>query len=207
MNFARFINESKENVNIVEIYDKAGKELEKVEATFSGQESAIVTKLVNKFVETYDLLKEAQKAHDDVKEILKDKINTSISGEYKFVTRIIKTAKYAMTFSKYTKARKEETEVVDYKEAIEEMMDIFPDIKDGLKEIIKKHTKIKEIVKNEISGSIKHAHINMNEGIVQNLKDLVEKLTTIFKSLAKSLGDATDRIERKLDTINKIMKG
>ena len=207
MDFSRFINESKENVNIDKIYDKAGIEIEKIKLTFSGQESAIVTKLVNKFVETYDLLKEAQEAHEGVKEILKDKINSSLTAEDKFVTKIIETAKYAMTFSKYTKARTEETEVVDYKEAIEEMMDIFPDIKDGLKEIIKKHTKIKEIVKKEIAGSIKHTHINLNEGFVQGLKDLVDKLTSMFKSLAKYLGDKTDRIESKLDRINQIMKG
>ena len=87
------------------------------------------------------------------------------------------------------------------------MMDIFPDIKDGLKEIIKKHTKIKDMVKKEIAGSIKHSHINLNEGFVQILKDLVDTLTSMFKSLAQYLGDKTNRIESKLDRINQIMKG
>ena len=90
MDFSRFINES---INIDKIYDKAGIEVEKLKLTFSGQESAIVTRLVNKFVETYDLLKEAQEAHEDVKEILKDKINLSLTAEDKFVTKIIETAK------------------------------------------------------------------------------------------------------------------
>lgn len=207
LGFSQFLNEAEQQKNIEYIYDKAGKEVEKAVMILTGSSSGDITKLVNKFVETYDLLKEAQESHEQVKEILKDKINASFKEEEKFVTRIVKTVKYALTFSKYTKARSEDVEEVDYKAAIDEMMDLFPDIKEGLKDIIKKHTEIKTIVKKEITGSIKYSHINVNEGFTQILKDLVEKLEGIFKSLYKSLRDIGDRMDAKLDKINEIMKG
>jgi phenylalanyl-tRNA synthetase alpha subunit len=166
-----------------------------------------MTKLMNKFVETYELLKQAQESHDEVKDVLKDKINESFTEELKFVTRIINTVKYAFTFSKYTKAKEETSEVVDYKAAMNEMMEIFPDIKDGLKEIIKKHTEIKKVVKKEISGSIKYTHVTLNEGLSDILKGLITKLEGIFSSLYRSLKTIGGRIDDKFEKIDSLLKG
>lgn len=207
LNFTQFINEAEDQKKIEYIYDKAGKEVEKAILNLEGSDSAQMTKLMNKFVETYDLLKQAQESHDEVKEVLKDKINESFPEELKFVTRIISTVKYAFTFSKYTKAKEETSEVVDYKAAMDEMMDIFPDIKDGLKEIIKKHTEIKKVVKKEISGSIKYTHVTLNEGLSDILKGLMTKLEGIFSSLYRSLKTIGGRIDAKFEKIDSLLKG
>lgn len=206
LKFSDFVNEAEEQKQVVYVYDKAGKEVEKIIMELSGSSSGEITRLVNKFVETYDLLKEAQDSHEEVKEILKDKINKSFKEEERFITRIIKTVKYALTFTKYTKAKEEETEAVNYKEALAEMMEVFPDIKEGLNEIIKKHTEIKKVVKKEISGSIKYAHISMNEGFTDMLKGLLTKLQTIFSSLYQSLRSIGGRIDSKLEKVDDILK-
>jgi len=207
LNFTQFINEAEDQKKIEYIYDKAGKEVEKAILNLEGSDSAQMTKLMNKFVETYELLKQAQESHDEVKDILKDKINESFTEELKFVTRIINTVKYAFTFSKYTKAKEETSEVVDYKAAMNEMMEIFPDIKDGLKEIIKKHTEIKKVVKKEISGSIKYTHVTLNEGLSDILKGLITKLEGIFSSLYRSLKTIGGRIDDKFEKIDSLLKG
>jgi hypothetical protein len=207
LNFTQFINEAEDQKKIEYIYDKAGKEVEKAILNLEGSDSAQMTKLMNKFVETYELLKQAQESHDEVKDVLKDKINESFTEELKFVTRIINTVKYAFTFSKYTKAKEETSEVVDYKAAMNEMMEIFPDIKDGLKEIIKKHTEIKKVVKKEISGSIKYTHVTLNEGLSDILKGLITKLEGIFSSLYRSLKTIGGRIDDKFEKIDSLLKG
>jgi hypothetical protein len=207
LNFTQFINEAEDQKKIEYIYDKAGKEVEKAILNLEGSDSAQMTKLMNKFVETYELLKQAQESHDEVKDVLKDKINESFTEELKFVTRIINTVKYAFTFSKYTKAKEETSEVVDYKAAMNEMMEIFPDIKDGLKEIIKKHTEIKNVVKKEISGSIKYTHVTLNEGLSDILKGLITKLEGIFSSLYRSLKTIGGRIDDKFEKIDSLLKG
>jgi len=207
LNFTQFINEAEDQKKIEYIYDKAGKEVEKAILNLEGSDSAQITKLMNKFVETYELLKQAQESHDDVKDVLKDKINESFTEELKFVTRIINTAKYAFTFSKYTKAKEETSEVVNYKAAMDEMVEIFPDIKEGLKEIIKKHTEIKKVVKKEISGSIKYTHVTLNEGLSDILKGLITKLEGIFSSLYRSLKTIGGRIDDKFEKIDSLLKG
>jgi hypothetical protein len=207
LKFSQFVNEAEDQKKIEYIYDKAGKEVEKAIMTLEGSDSAQMTKLMNRFVETYELLKQAQESHEEVKEILKDKINESFPEELKFITRIINTVKYAFTFSKYTKAREETSEVVDYKAAMDEMMEIFPDIKEGLKEIVKKHTEIKKVVKKEISGSIKYTHVSLNEGLSDILKGLVTKLEGIFSSLYRSLKSIGGRIDSKLERIDSLLKG
>lgn len=207
MKFAQFINEAEEQIKVIPMYGKGGDSLEKVKVEFSGNQSAQVTKMVNKFAETYELLKQAEASHEEIKQILKDKINTSLPQEYIFITKIIETAKYCLTFSKYTKAREEEVETVDYKAAMDEIMDIFPDIKEGLTEIIKKHTEVKKIVKKETAGAIKYAHINLNEGISDIFTGLIDKLKGIFSSLTKSLKGVNRRIDSKLKKIDQIMKG
>jgi len=207
LKFSQFINEAEEQKKIEKIYDKAGTDVERIIMTLEGSDSGQITRLMNKFVETYELLKEAQQAHEEVKDVLKDKINASFKEEEKFVTRIIQTVKYAFTFSKYTKGSKEETEVVDYKAAMDEMMDLFPDIKEGLKEIIKKHTQIKTIIKKEISGSIKYSHINLNEGFTDILKGFISKLEGVFSSLYRSLKSIGEKMDTKLERIGDILEG
>ena len=96
---------------------------------------------------------------------------------------------------------------MNYAAAMDEMMEIFPDIKEGLKEIIKKHTEIKKVVKKEISGSIKYSHISLNEGLTDILKGLVTKLGDIFSSLYRSLTSIGGRIDAKFEKINDLMKG
>jgi hypothetical protein len=207
LKFSQFVNEAEEQKKIEKIYDKAGKEVEKIIMTLEGSDSGQITRLMNKFVETYELLKEAQEAHEEVKEVLKDKINASFQEEERFITRIIQTVKYAFTFSKYTRERKEETEAIDYKAAMNEMMDLFPDIKEGLKEIIKKHTEIKVTIKKEISGSIKYSHINLNEGFTDVLKGFISKLEGIFSSLYRSLKSIGQKMDTKLGRIGDILEG
>jgi hypothetical protein len=206
LKFSQFVNEAEDQKKIEYIYDKAEKEVQKVIVTFEGVESAKITKLTNKFAETYELLKKAQEAHEEVKEVLKDNINKSLPEEFKFITRLVRTAKYMFTFSKYTPAKEEDVETVNYEAAIDELMDVFPDIKDGLKEIIKKHTEIKKLVKKEISGSIKYTHINLNEGLSSMLKGLIKKLEGVFSSLYHSLKTLGKRIDTKLDRVDSLLK-
>lgn len=206
LNFSQFIGESDEQKKIEYVYDKANKEVERIIMTLSGSSSGEITRLVNKFVETHELLKDAQEAHESVKEILKDKINKSFKEEEKFITRVIQTVKYALTFSKYTKGKHEEITKVNYDAAMKEMMELFPEIKEGLKDIIKKHTEIEKKFKKEISGSIKHSHIEVNEGITDMLKGTVSAMKEIFTSLYRSLrrlGSSMDKRFRKIDRLLK----
>ena len=64
LKFSQFLNEAEEQKKIEYVYDKAEKEVEKIIMKLSGSSSGEITKMVNKFVETYELLKEAQEAHD-----------------------------------------------------------------------------------------------------------------------------------------------
>lgn len=207
LRFTQFVNEAEDQKNIEYIYDKAGKDVEKIIMKLSGSSSGEITRLVNKFVETHELLKEAQDAHEEVKEVLKDKINSSFKEEERFITRIIETVKYALTFSKYTKAKEDIKEEVNYEAAMDEIVKLFPDIKEGLNEIIKKHTEIKKVVKKEISGSIKYSHISLNEGLTDILKGLVTKLGGIFSSLYKSLKGIGRRMDAKFKKIDSLTKG
>jgi len=207
LKFSQFINESEEQVSIERIYDKAGKELEKIIMKLTGSSSGEMTKLVNRFVETYEILEEAKKAHESVKEVLKDKINRSFKEEEKFVTRIIQTVKYALTFSKYVKAKEEVKEKINYDAAIAELVSVFPEIEKGLKEIIAKHTEIEKVVRNEASGAIKYSHIKINEGFTDILKGLVSKLDSIFKSLFRTLSSVNKKIDSKFENIDELMEG
>lgn len=207
LKFSQFINESEEQVSIERIYDKAGKEVEKIIMKLSGSTSGEMTRLVNKFVETYETLEEAKKAHESVKEVLKDRINKSFTEEEKFITRIIQTVKYALTFSKYVKAKEEVKEKINYDAALKELISVFPDIEKGLNEIIVKHTEIEKIVRNEASGAIKYSHIKINEGFTGMLKGLVSKLEDAFKSLFRSLSSINKKIDSKFDNINELMEG
>ena len=206
LNFSQFIGESEDQKKIEKIYDKAGKEVERIIMTLSGSSSGEMTRLINKFVETRELLDDAEKAHVEVKEILKDKINKSFEEEEKFVTRIIQTVKYTLTFSKYTREKREETEEVNYDAAIKELMDVFPDIKEGLKEIIKKHTEVKVKFKKETSGAIKHSHIDVNEGVIELLQGTVSAMKEIFTSLYRSLRRLGSSIDKKFKKIDRLIK-
>lgn len=207
LKFSQFINESDEQKEITKVYDKAGENLEKVIMKLSGNQSGEITKLVNRFVETYELLKEAQESHESIKKVLKDKLNKSFDDEERFVTRIIETVKYALTFSKYTRKKEDKVAVVNYEAAIDEMIKIFPDIEKGLKAIIEKHTDIKTIVKEETSGAIKYSHIKMNEGITDVLKGFIKKLETVFSSLHRTLSPLVGKIDTRLAKIDGILKG
>jgi hypothetical protein len=206
LNFSQFIGESDEQKKIEHIYDKTGKEVERIIMTLSGSSSGEITRLVNKFVETYDLLKKAQEAHDDAKEILKDSINKSFKEEERFITRIIKTVKYALTFSKYTKEKHEEKVEIDYNKAFKEIMEVFPEIKEGLNEIIKNHTQTVKTFKKETSGAIKYSHIDVNEGITDILKGTANALKTMFASLYRTLRRLGSSIDKKFKTLDRLMK-
>ena len=196
LKFSQFINESEEQVSI-----------EKIIMKLTGSSSGEITKLVNRFVETYEILEEAKKAHESVKEVLKDKINKSFKEEERFVTRIIQTVKYALTFSKYVKAKEEVKEKINYDVAIAELVSVFPEIEKGLKEIIAKHTEIEKVVRNEASGAIKYSHIKINEGFTDILKGLVSKLDSIFKSLFRTLSSVNKKIDSKFENIDELMEG
>lgn len=206
LNFSQFIGESEDQKNIERIYDKAGKEVERIIMTLSGSSSAEMTRLINKFVETHELLADAQKTHEEVKDILKDKINKSFEEEEKFITRIIQTVKYTITFSKYVREKKEKVEEVNYEAALTELMEVFPDIKEGLKDIIKKHTDIKTKIRKEASGAIKYTHIDVNEGITDLLKETLSGLKEIFTSLYRSLRRLGSSIDKKFKKIDRLMK-
>lgn len=206
LNFSQFIGESEDQKKIEKVYDKAGKEVEKLIMSFSGSSSGEMTRLINKFVETYELLKDAQESHEAVKEVLKDKINKSFEEEERFITRIIQTVKYTLTVSKYTREKTEEVTEVNYNEVIKELMEVFPDIKEGLKDIIKKHTEVKTKFKKEISGSIKYSHIDVNEGITELLKGTVSAMKEIFTSLYRSLRRLGGSIDKRFRKIDRLMK-
>lgn len=207
LQFSQFLNESEEQVSIDRVYDKAGKEVEKIIMKLSGSSSGEMTKLINKFVETYEKLEEASKAHEAVKEVLKDRINKSFTEEEKFITKIIQTVKYAITFSKYVRAKEEVKEKINYDAALKELISVFPEIENGLNEIIAKHTEIEKIIKKEASGAIKYSHIKVNEGFTDMLKGLVSKLEGIFKSLFRSLSTTNKKIDSKFNNINELMEG
>lgn len=206
LNFSQFIGESDEQKKIEYIYDKTGKEVEKAIMTLSGSSSGEMTKLVNNFVDTYDLLKKAQDAHEGAKEILKDRINKSFKEEERFITRIIKTVKYSLTFSKYTKEKHDEKIEIDYDKALKEIMEVFPDIKEGLKEIIKNHTQTVKTFKKETSGAIKHSHIDVNEGITDILKGTANTLKTMFTSLYRTLRRLGSSMDKKFKTLDRLLK-
>jgi hypothetical protein len=206
LNFSQFIGESDEQKKIEYIYDKTGKEVERIIMTFSGSSSGEMTKLVNNFVDTYDLLKRAQDAHERAKEILKDRANKSFKEEERFITRIIKTIKYTVTFSKYTKEKHDEKIQIDYDKALKEIMEVFPDIKEGLNEIIKNHTQTVNTFRKEIAGAIKHSHIDVNEGITDILKGTTNTLKILFTSLYKTLRRLGSSMDKKFKTLDHLLK-
>lgn len=218
LNFYQFVNEASGKTHTVEyIMNKAGTELEKISLKLTGSSSGEVTKLLNKFVETYELLKKAQESHEEIKELLKDKVNKEFeeavdnekvkAGEAKFYSRLITTVSYGFTFSKYTKEKATEVEEVDYQKAFDEMMEIFPEIKEGLKEIIKNNTQIKTVIKKEIAGSIKYTHINVNEGLIEFMRGFINKFKTIFTPFGRSLKKKITAIDKKLLKIESIIRG
>jgi hypothetical protein len=85
-------------------------------------------------------------------------------------------------------------------------MEVFPEIKEGLNEIIKNHTQTVKTFKKETSGAIKYSHIDVNEGITDILKGTANALKTMFASLYRTLRRLGSSIDKKFKTLDRLMK-
>ena len=214
-NFTDFVFEARKKDDpryqyneITKLFDKgAREEVVSVELDLSSSPSAEITKLVNEFVKTKEIFDQAKESHESVKEILKNTVDESFDEKDKFLTRYIKTKTYLFTFSKYTQKKTEVVEKKDYEKIIEEMLSVFPDIREGLEQIIKNNTKLEEITSAERSGAIKVSHIEkVNEGMKDVFASIFDKVKKITSSLGKTLNKLTSKIDKRFSKIDKLME-
>jgi hypothetical protein len=203
LDFYQFINENDEFEDMELIFDKGGKELEKVKLKLKGVSSGKMSKLINEYVRTREAYDDAEAAYEKVKKDLKDSINEKFEIQHQFVTRVIETVKYVITFSKYVKEKRED--VIDYKAVVDQLEQLFPEIREGLEEIKKACTETNKLVSSARSGSIKHSHIKVNEGLKDSIMGIINKIKGIFSKLSKSLSRREKRIATRLKRIDALM--
>jgi len=206
LDYYQFVNESEgADLGDVElIFDKGGKSVERAHLSLRGNPSAQMTKLINEYVRTHDAYKEAEEEYEKVKKNLKDSINQKFDIQHQFITRTVETVKYLITFSKYVQEKR--GDVVDYKAVVEQLLLVFPEIREGLEEITKACTETNKLISPGRSGSIKHSHIKMNEGVASSIKGMLSKIKGIFSDLTDSLKRREKRISTRLERIKKMMK-
>lgn len=214
-NFGEFVFEARRKDDpryqyneITKLFDKgARQEVTAVELDLSSSPSGEVTKLINEYVKTKELFDQAKESHEAVKETLKNTVDEAFDEKDKLLTRYIKTKTYMFTFSKYTQKKTELVEKKDYEKIIAEFMELFPELRKGLEEIIKNNTKLEEVTSAERSGSIKVSHIEkVNEGVKDIFTGMFDKVKKITASLAKTLRKITVRIDKRFSKIDKLME-
>lgn len=191
--------QSSSEIDIVTVYKSGTKEIDRIIAKLSGHKSSKITRLVDRFVETKLAMEEAIKSHEEIKALTKDSINEHFEEEEKFITRVVETAKWSVTFNKGTKAKEVDTKKIKYEEALEEIYNTFPEIKDAINEIIKKNTEIKKEFKKEISGAINIDHIKLvNEGFKESMLALYSKIQMLYKQLSTRLKSTNKMLAKNL---------
>ena len=208
--FGEFIFEERKKDDPRYQYNEIRKKYEKgtkpdaIELDLSSHPSGEMTKLINEYVKTKEIFEEAKESHEAIKEILKNTVDASFDEQDIFITRYIKTKTYMFTFSKYTEAKKVEEK--DYEKILNELVDLFPEIREGLEKIIDSNTKVKEI--GVRSGAIKVSHIErVDEGVTDMLKGIFDKFKKLRMTLGKTLKRILGRIDRRFTKIDKLMEG
>jgi DNA-binding ferritin-like protein len=203
LDFYSFINESDEFEEIELFFDKTGTNLERANLKLKGTSSGQMTKLINEYVRTHEVYEKAQEEYEKVKKNLKDSINEKFEINHQFITRTIETMKFVITFSKSVKEKR--ADVVDYQAVVEKLVEIFPEIREGLEDIKKACTEANKLISPGRSGSIKHSHIKMNEGMISSIKGILTKIKGIFSDLSNSLKKREKKIASHLKKVNKLL--
>lgn len=204
----RRINEEEENddISIERVIKKKTGELEKIIISLKKSESGKMTKIVKRYVEVYDQLKELEEIQSKLSGNIIDFVHGSIKEEEKFYTKIVQTAKVALTVSKETEPKVTKQEKIDYDAVLSKISEVFPEIKKQLNELINEHTKIVESVSGGRKASISISNIKIEEGVKDSLLGIFDYCKKIFEKLKESLKRTNESIDSTLSEVQRLMK-
>lgn len=175
---------------------KAGDVLERVTAQLAGGHAANATKLARRFERLDKTAKLLKERRDEVNLKLKDLGDNLFNEEDALVTRVMETAKFAMTLSASEKAEKKAPKYsVDYEKAFAELAELVPDLEEAAKKILSRYTALVPQTDTPTKLTVKPK--KLEEGLMATMKSAWTKLKSWFvgwtSSYDKKLADIKSR--------------
>lgn len=163
--------------------------VDRVTVTLGGQYSGIITKLANEYNELGATIDQLSQRRDELNLRAKEEGEYLFDAEDEVLTRVIDTVSATLTISKKIVDKKSS---VDMDKVVSDLVELMPELKEKIDEIIKANTKITELEKSPrltIKSKVSEAFEPMNV-----IKNFISKATAYFSNWSDSYKSRLDNI-------------
>ena len=173
--------------------------LERVTATLSGNDSAVMTKLAKRYARLEASIAAMEEKHKELNTQLKGNVQGLFDAQDVVLTRVVETAQFTLTMAKEIK-KTESTSTVDYKSIAAKLAELIPaELQSKIEEITAEYTKIVPPKDPVQKLSVSKEVAKLNEGFLETLKNKAIRLL-------KSLTSWASKFDSKLDSLKLQLK-
>jgi len=163
--------------------------VDRVTVTLGGHYSGMITKLANEYIELSEAIDQLSTRQSELNLKAKEEGEYLFDAEDEVLTRVIDTVSATLTISKKIVDKKSS---VDMDKVVSDLIELMPELKDKVEEIIKANTKISEVEKSPrltIKSKVTEA-----ANPIQAVRNFVSKATSYFHNWSNSYKSRLDAI-------------
>jgi hypothetical protein len=170
--------------------------LTKVTAQLSGIDAANVSRLMTRYKRVEETLEAIQQRRNALNAETKELANDLFDAEEVFVTRVIETAAYTITVTKFTPASEKPKKFeVDYEAAFKELLTLVPELEEKGKQILAKYKTAVE--QKDSGGALKYTDNREGEKLDEGLIGMA------IKSFLRSIFEWSHSYDSKLEAFRR----
>ena len=176
--------------------------VDRVIVSLEGRESAVWTRMANRYRKIKNLIESLSKKRDELNVQLKDELVQIFDAEDEVLTRVVETVSMTVTLGKKetrTSAAKFHTKpfLKDLYSLAEELSNTLPELAEKIREIEEKHTELGKPV--EVSPKL---GVKLKDSVNEGIADQVMKFARTFGNWLLSFDRKLNSIKRRIRRLN-----